>query len=197
MININITNKKQSNKKIKEKYLNTVVTSESINLMDSKVSEFSKIRKFLAKNKYDKYGIMEMKPNGLFTYSISQSDIIDTIVANYHNKNFIICESMYNYDKHNLLIHGDFYITKDFIFTCGYSDIKGKSLIESCKKFKYSFENIDLKESNVFKGNKNINNIIDYIITNELFDTYVELTLYNCNVGIKKEPIIIWEIRNY
>lgn len=190
-----IKNKFQSKEFISIKNLNTIITSQLFNT----VYDLFNIVSFLSKtNHITHYGIRENKPSGLFTYAVDRTDVIKTIAENYAGKQFYICESMYFNDKDNMLIQGDFYLSEDFILSCGYSDVLGQSLRESSKKFPYQFNNIDLKSNNQSnKLNKNIQYIIDYLIINNLFNMIIELTLYNCKVGINKENILIWEVRNY
>lgn len=187
-----IKNKQQSKEFLLQNNLNTIITSSTFNNVNDNLYE---IVIFLLNNRLNYYSIRENKPSGLFIYGIEYSDVLNTVIKNYKNKQFTICESMFLYDKDNMLIQGDFLLTKDFILSYGYSNIKNQSLREASQNFQYKNANIDLKQRHYV--NSQVNKIIDYIVDNNLFDMVVELTLYDCNVGIKKENIIVWEVRNY
>jgi len=192
-----IKNKQESIDFIVKNQLNTTITSK-IFIKDN--IDYEYLWNFLLATDFEYYGIREAKSSGLFSYAVRMDKITETITKEYKDKNFSLCESMYYHDRYNMLIQGDFYITKDFIIGGGYSDIKGKSLRESCLNFPYKFWNIDLKENREAKKlSKNIQYIFDYLIKNNIFDKIVELTLYNFDtrVGFKEENIIVWEVRNY
>jgi len=40
-----------------------------------------------------------------------------------------------------------------------------------------------------------VNEIIDYILKNNLTNIIVEFTVFNCLIGKNKEKIVIWELR--
>lgn len=189
-----IKNKEQSREFIKNAKLNTVWTSELLKGDLDNLMILSYVDPKVIKH-YDYYGIRENKPGGLFQYAVSRDNLLFTIVENYANKYFTVCESMYFKDKENMLVQGDFYLTENFILSYGYSDIKGKSLRESSRNFPYKIWELDIKQRHYL--NSNINKIVDYLVNNNLFNMTVELTLYDYKVGIKNENIIIWEVRNY
>lgn len=38
---------------------------------------------------------------------------------------------------------------------------------------------------------------IDFIVEHDLFNMYVEISVFGIPVGVNRENIIIWELRNY
>lgn len=187
-----IKNKQQSKEFIISNKLNAPITSP---LFYNATGDLHAIVEFLLDHKLNYYSIRENRSSGLFIYGISRDNILDVIIDKYRNKQFTICESMFLYDKENMLIQGDFYLTKDFIFSCGYSNIKNEPLREASQHFPYKFWEVDLKQK--YYLNSQVDKIIDYLVNNNLFDMIVELTLYNCAVGSQKTNIIVWEVRNY
>jgi len=55
---------------------------------------------------------------------------------------------------------------------------------------------IDLKERRE-PSIPGLTEAIDFIVKHELFNIYVEISVFEIPVGIKRENIIIWELRNY
>ena len=76
------------------------------------------------------------------------------------------------------------------------SDIKGISNRIAMLDPKYNIYDYDLKERRdpTIRG---ISTVIDYISANGLIGMVVEFSLFDIPVGINKENIIIWELRNY
>ena len=76
------------------------------------------------------------------------------------------------------------------------SDIKNISNREAMQMPKYNIWNHNLaedKDPNI----RGFNEVVDYIISKELLGMVVEFSLFEIPVGVNKERIIIWELRNY
>lgn len=152
----------------------------------------NELKTFLKQYKYPYYNIRDKsKSMGDFLYKITEEEVIKN---SYKYDKFSVYESLAEADK-NLILQGDIFISKDFELCASLSDVKGISNRVAMQEPKYHIRT-DLKENRepYIYGLKKV---IDYVITNCLFDVYVEFSLFDIPVGINKENILIWELRNY
>lgn len=182
-----VRNKQESNYYINKLNLNHMLTGNFNN------TQYKEVKQFLNDYQYAYYNIRDTSQSmGNFLYKLTKEDILNQI-HNYNN--FCIYESLYDADNEHLILQGEIQIKNDFTILASMDNQKGISNREAMKSPKYKI-NIDLKEFSE-PNIKGLKQVIDYIINHELFDLIVEFTLYDIQVGINKENIIIWELRNY
>lgn len=181
-----IRNKQESDFIIKKLGLNKmsegIFSKENIN----ELSDFLKINNYPFYNLRDKNN-----PSGNFFYKITPEEVLK------QSKNydiFSVYESLALADE-KLILQGDIQLNKDFTLLASLSDIKNIPNRLAMQKPVYKI-NVDLKEKKE-PSIKGLTRIIDYIITHKLFEVIVEFSLFDIPVGVNKENILIWELRNY
>lgn len=184
---ISIKNKDKSDKLIKSLNLNRLPKAEF------KKDEIDKVKDFLNKSDCKYYSIRsKIKSSGKFFYKVKPDDVINRI------KNFdifVLSESLIEADEKNLILQGSIQIFNDWTCIASLSDVKGQPNreAENNPKYKLFFNIIDDYEPNI----RGLKQVIDYYVTHELFNFVLEFTLYDIPIGINKENIIVWEIRDY
>ena len=182
-----IKNKQESDYYINKLQLNHMLTGNFTK------EQYKEVNEFLNKYKYPYYNLRDKSQSmGNFLYKLSEKEILQQIDS---YNNFCIYESLYNADNNHLMLQGEIQIDKSFILVASLDDTKGISNRDAMKNPKYKV-NLDLKEHSepCIIG---LTLILDYVIMHELFNVIVEFSLYDIKVGINKENIIIWELRNY
>lgn len=129
---------------------------------------------------------------GNFQYDLSKEQVLKSL-ADYSCAT--ISECMKDADV-NLVLQGEIQITKDFEVMATLDDKKGISNREAMKAPTFPRLHFDLKECRE-PSIRGLTTVLDYIIEHELIDVIVEFTLFNEPVGLHRQPIIIWELRNY
>lgn len=181
-----IRNKQESDSLIKQLGLNRlseeVFTQDNINDLPS----------FLESHPYPYYNLRD-KANvgGKFLYKVTAEEIMKESIK---YKKFSVYESLALADD-GLILQGDIQLTKDFVLTGSLSDIKGISNRAAMQKPCY-YVNMDLKENNT-SSIRGLSTVIDYIVEHQLIEIIVEFSLFDVPVGINRENILIWELRNY
>ena len=182
-----ITNKAQSDYEIKKRNLNRV--TEEIFTNQSSIDE---IKKFLENNKCEFYNIRDKsKASGEFKYKLTAEEVLKE-VKNYEK--FSIYESLAAADE-KLVVQGEIEIKKDFTVAASLSDVKGISNRTAMQSpvYRLNFNLLEEREP-VIRGLKKV---VDYVIKKQLFGMIVEFSLFEIPVGVNKENLIIWELRNY
>lgn len=177
---------------------------ESINMIDElKLNKFSErlfkknqqseIKKFIEEKPAKYYAIRDKsKPGGTFKLKVEEADIIEE-TKDYDL--FTINVSSANYTENQLLV-GEIMISSDNEIHAILSTNKTYSIRDTIKNPDFNIK------TNIF-DNKTLNNIpyfdniYDYIISNDLLDVIVEFALFDKKIGIKKENIIIYELRTH
>lgn len=183
-----IKNKYESDYMIKKLGLNRMVE-----VIFSDKTPVEEVEDFLEINEYKYYNIRDKSgSSGKFMYKLTKSEVMEAAKT---YKRYAIYESLAEADR-RLILQGDIEIDKDFIMRASLSDIKGISNRIAMLDPKYNIYDYDLKERRdpTIRG---ISNVIDYISANGLIGMVVEFSLFDIPVGINKENIIIWELRNY
>ena len=177
---------------------------ESINMIEElKLNKFSEklfkknqkseIGKFLDENPAKYYAIRDKsKAGGTFKLKVEKTDIIEE-TKDYDL--FTINVSSANYTENQLIV-GEIMISSDNEVNAILSTNKTYSVRDAIKNPDFNIK------TNIF-DNKTLNNIpyfdniYDYIITNDLLNVIVEFALFDKKIGIKKEHIIIYELRTH
>lgn len=179
-----ISNKLESAKKINELSLNKF--PEKIFKKDDKESVLEFIQKYPAKY----YAIRDKaQAGGAFKLKVLKENILEEI-KNY--KLYSINVSSANYEDNQILV-GEIMILSNNDVYLALSTNKSYSVRAAVLDPEFNLK------TNIF--DKVLNKIpyfdivYDYVITNGLQDAIVEFSLFNKNVGIKNENIVIYEIR--
>lgn len=183
-----IKNKQESDYEIKRRGLNKMLDH-----IFTEESTENELKNFLDNNKHDFYNIRDKSvSSGKFLYKLTRNEIIRES-KNY--KKYSVYESLALADD-KLILQGDIEISNDFIMRASLSNIKNISNRIAMQQPVYNLYNYDLKEKRE-PSIKGLKQIIDYISDKELINMIVEFSLFEINVGINNESIIIWELRNY
>ena len=179
-----IKNKLESIKKINELCLNKFPEELFRSGEEIKVQEF--LEKYPAKF----YAIRDKsKACGTFKLKVSSEDVL-TEIKDYNL--FTINVSSYNYVENQLLVgeinilaNGEVYLILSIDPTASVRD---------------AIRNPDFNlKTNIFDKRLNeipyFDYVFQYILSNNLYDVIVEFALFNKNVGINDEKIIIYELR--
>lgn len=181
-----INNKLESINKIKELGLNKF--PEEL----FKANEENRVKQFLNAYPAEYYAIRDKsKPNGIFKLSVNYKDVLNEIKE--YNL-FTINVSSINYADNQLLVgeieilsNGEAYVT---LTTDKYASVR-----VACKNPMFNFKtNIFDKRLNCIP---NFDIIYEYIIKNHLQDVITEFALFDEPVGIKKEKVIVYELRTH
>ena len=158
-----------------------------------KKNENDKIKEFTKKYPAKYYAIRDReKPGGVFKLKVEKDNIFDEI-KNYNL--FSINVSSANYVKNQLLVGEIEILSNNEVYLIASTNPE-YSVRDALKNPTYNLKtNIFSKKLNNIK---HFEEIYSYIIKNELKDIIVEFALFDINVGINKESIIIYELRtNY
>ena len=152
-----------------------------------------KIKEFTKEYPAKYYAIRDReKPGGTFKLKVEKDNIFDEI-KNYNL--FSINVSSANYVKNQLLVGEIEILSNNEVYLTASSNPE-YSVRDALKNPTYNLKtNVFSKKLNNIK---HFEEIYSYIIKNELKDIIVEFALFDINVGINKENIIIYELRtNY
>lgn len=181
-----ITNKQESKEAIIRRNLNRI---EEVEFNKKNINN---LKECLDKTNYSYYNIRDKSSAmGKFLYKLTKEQVIE------YSKNyeaFSVFESLCLADKY-MVLQGEIFINDNFELMATLDDRKNIPNREAVKHPKYNLS-LDLKEKRepFIRG---LTEIIDYITKHELFNCYVEFSIFDIPVGIHKENIIIWELRNY
>lgn len=180
-----VRNKLESIKIIKEKKLNSF--PEKL----FKLNEIEEVKEFLDKYPARYYAVRSKEIVGCKknNFKCPREKVLDEI-KNFNL--FSINVSSYNYTN-NLILIGDIMLSKNnevsFIGTTN-KEFTGK-MAEQYPEFNYYTDIFDKRLNNIPKFDL----IYEYIIKHNLIDVIVEFAIYDRNLGIYYEPVIIFEIR--
>lgn len=177
---------------------------ESINIINElKLNKFpeqlfehdekDKVKKFLEKNPAKYYAIRDKsKPGGIFKLKVEYENVLKEI-KDY--KLFTINVSSANYVENQLLVGEILILSNNEVYATLSTD-PSASVRDATRNPTFNiktniFDNATLKNIPYFDY------IYNYIVSNELEDIIVEFALFNKNVGIKNERIIIYELRTH
>lgn len=181
-----IKNKQESDYFIKKLRLNHI--EEKIFTQN----QLDKLQDYLKQTSYQYYNIRDKStPMGTFLYKLTKKQVIEYAKQ---IKIFSVYESLYQADE-KLVLQGEILLTKDFNLIASLSTQKGISNRLAMRNPQYTI-NVDLKESKL-PNIRGLTFVVDYICLHELFDVVVEFSLYDTPVGVNREKIVIWELRNY
>lgn len=181
-----IRNKLDSIKKISELNLNKF--PEQL----FKENEEEKVKEFLQKYPAKYYAIRDKsKTGGVFKLKVDYDKVLDEI-KDYNL--FTINVSSVNYIDNQLLVGEIEFLSNDEVYAILSLD-KGASVRDALSKPTFNLK------TDIFDKKLNkipyFNMIYQYIINHNLKDVIVEFALFDKEVGIKKEKVIIYELRTH
>lgn len=180
-----INNKLESIEKIKELNLNKFPEKTF------KKNEEAKIKAFLKEYPASLYAIRDKSsPSGLFKFKVPQNEVLKEIID---YELFTINISSANYSNNQLLV-GEIEILSNNKVYATLSKNKEYSVRDALCNPDFNVKT-DIFDNDTLDKIPCFNELYDYIITNNLKDVIVEFSLFNINLGIKKEKIIIYELR--
>lgn len=185
-----IKNKYESNALIEKLNLNHVASK----VFDKPLGSIDPILNFMYRNEFPRYGVRTLgHGGGRFYYNLLPTEAL-LVVKN--NIPCMLCESLKKADEENLIMNGEILVSPMFTITAVLNTRKGISCREAMREgFKtYVWDDKTEQEPSV----PGLKYVIDYISQHEeLIGNVVEFVLYDSPVGINKENIIIWEVRDY
>lgn len=179
-----IKNKVESINKIKELNLNRF-PEEKFTKDNNKVIEFL--------NKYpaELYAIRDKStPSGIFKFKVPKNEVLNEI-KDYEL--FTINISSANYSKHQILV-GEIEILSNNEIYATLSQNKEYSVRDASLNPDFNIKT-DIFDDKILDKIPYFNEIYEYIISNNLKDIIIEFSLFDKNVGIKNEKIVIYELR--
>lgn len=184
---ISIKNKDNSEKLIRKMNLNRLLRVEF------NKEEIDKVKEFIDNSDCQYYSIRSrIKSSGKFYYKIAPDDVLNKVKD---FESFVLSESLVEADQKYLILQGSIQIFDDWTCIASLNDTKGQPNREAddIPKYKLFFNIIDDYEPDI----RGLKRIIDYYVTHELFNLVLEFSIYDIPIGINKENIIVWEIRDY
>lgn len=180
-----INNKLESIEKIKELNLNKFPEKTL------KKNEESKVKEFLKDYPAILYAIRDKSsPSGLFKFKVPKDEVLKEVID---YELFTINVSSANYSNNQLLV-GEIEILSNNEIYATISTNKDYSVRDALYNPDFNIKT-DIFDNNTLNKIPCFNELYDYIITNNLKDVIIEFSLFNINLGIKKEKIIIYELR--
>ena len=156
-----------------------------------KQNEQNKVKKFIEKNPAKYYAIRDKsKTNGIFKLKVESKNVLKEIEE---YKLFTINVSSANYVKNQLLVGEILVLSNNQIYATLSIDPKA-SVRDALKAPTFNIKT-DIFDNETLNNIPYFDYIYNYIELNGLEDIIVEFAIFNKEVGIKNEKIIIYELR--
>ena len=178
-----IESKKHSSQVIKNLNLNRV--PELI------LNQFDKdaIAEFCDKNKSNLYILRDLQnPSGKYYFCKTKKECVDN--SKNYKGDFSIAISCFAYN--GIVLVGEIYISKENVVLVGRNDkdANHRNLYEKpCVNFNTTLEDNSLWEA------QGVEEIIGYVVEHNLYDMVIEFIVYDHEVGVNNEKILIVELR--
>jgi hypothetical protein len=181
-----IRTKEQSKNKIIKLNLNRVPE-----IFIDKFDKESMVRFFL-ENQEELYIVRDAEHSSSHYYYVKNPEECYE-KAQFFSGTIILAVSINTYKNKVLL--GAIEILKDSVMICATTnkELDHRTMYNGTAEFNYKTDIFDKKLSNI----PEFDFLYDYIIKNHLDSFTVEFTIYDAPVGLKKEKIIVNEVRNY
>lgn len=167
----------------------------NLNRLEHKIfnkNNIHRLEEYLNSTHYNYYNIRDTAVSGKFYYKLSKEEVLEK------SKEYIefkIFESLYEADEY-LVLQGEIEISEEFIMTASLSSLINMSNRIAMQEPEVILYEYDLKEKRE-PSIKGLTAAIDYIVEHELIGVVVEFSIFSQKVGVHKENITIWELRNY
>jgi len=158
-----------------------------------KQNEQDKVKKFLEKNQAKYYAIRDKsKSNGIFKLKVEKKDVLKEIEE---YKLFTINVSSANYVKNQLLV-GEILISSNNEIYATLSTDPSASVRDATRNPTFNIKT-NIFDNDMLKNIPYFDYVYNYIASKKLENIIVEFALFNKEVGINKEKIIIYELRTH
>lgn len=149
------------------------------------------VRKFLQDNPAKYYVIRDKaKAGGVFKLSVEKDKVIQEIQE---YSEFSINVSSANYAKNQVLV-GEIQILSNNDVYAMLSTKPGYSVRNAIKNPDFNIKT-NIVDKNIIDNIPYFDYLYSYIISNNLQDVIIEFAMFNVNVGINNENIVIYELR--
>lgn len=147
------------------------------------------------------WGIRSINPlggGGRFDHAVSTSDAVKILKRlNGDLQNFIICESMKFFDDNHLDCNGEVQIYKDEFNTWAYKGFLNRTPGLNVRVAANSVTAGGVGYDSITSRHQVPGILFDEMWAKGIVNSVVEFSIYDCPVGIKKNPLLFWEIRRY
>lgn len=182
-----IRNKLESIEKIKRLGLNKFPEQLFSSSEEEKVLDF--INQYPAKY----YAVSDKsKSSGVFKLKVDASKVLEQI--NDYNL-FTINVSSANYADNQLLVGEIEFLSNNEVYAILTTD-KNASVRDALKNPEFNIKT-DIFDNSTLNKIPHFNYIYDYISSHNLKDVIVEFSLFDKEVGINKEKVIVYELRTH
>lgn len=158
-----------------------------------KKDEEENVLEFLEQYPAKYYAIRDKsKAGGVFKLKVDASKVLDEI--NEYNI-FTINVSSANYSDNQLLVGEIEFLSNNEVYAILTTD-KNASVRDALKNPEFNIKT-DIFDNHTLNKIPHFNYIYDYILSHNLKDVIVEFSLFDKEVGISKEKIIVYELRTH
>lgn len=158
-----------------------------------KSGEETKVKKFLEQYPAQYYAIRDKsKVSGTFKLKVDFNKVFEEI-KDYNL--FTINVSSINYADNQLLVGEIEFLSNNEVYAILTTDPQASSR-DALAKPEFNFKT-DIFNNALLNTIPHFNFIYSYIVSHNLKDVIVEFALFNKEIGIKKEKIIIYELRTH
>ncbi len=155
--------------------------------------EETKVKKFLKQYPAQYYAIRDKsKASGIFKLKVDSNKVLEEI-KDYDL--FTINVSSINYMENQLLVGEIEFLSNNEIYATLTTDPQA-SVRDALKCPEFNIKT-DIFDNDVLNQIPHFNFIYSYVVSHNLIDVIVEFALFNKEVGIKSEKIIIYELRTH
>ena len=184
-------------KKIKNKLESIDVINElKLNKFPEKLfkkGEHNQVKAFINYNPAKYYAIRDKsKAGGIFKLKVERNKVLDEIKE---YELFTINVSSANYIENQLLVGEIIFLSNNDVHAI-LSTNPTYSVRDAIKNPTFNIKT-DIFDDETLKNIPYLDYIYDYITSNDLIDVIVEFALFDKKLGIKKENIIIYELRTH
>lgn len=182
-----VKNKTESDFMIKKLGLNRMLEGIFSN------NQREELANFLNKHQFPYYNMRDKsKSMGEFLYKLTFEEVVKNSVK--YDK-FSVYESLADADTNHMILQGDIHIDYGWNMMASLDTHRciSNRIAMQQPQYKILLNLIEDKTPYI----QGLNQVLNYIITHELFNVYVEFTYFDIPLGINKENLLIWELRNY
>jgi len=141
-------------------------------------------------SKYWLFGVRFLVISAPSQYGLDQTAMLDFLDENIEEfERFKVDASMKKYDADNMIVQGEFMMSEGDDYLTGVYNIEKDHSLKEINMIGKPLEGI-AKHWWAFRRIK------DIMMLHRLYDVVVELSLYNCKVGLWGDEYICWELRN-
>lgn len=188
-----IKNKKGSIEFLIKHNLNRIESTRFYDIFDILLIKNKEIKDFL--DKHEVFSIRSSKAAEKFFHHVTFTWLSYNMNLFYDTNEYQLVESLYEEDRENMLSQIEICIDENYLCNGWINRKRGMTHREAVSNSSVEhFYNIGVE---LLKKHKYAKEPVNYCLNNNLINKIVELSFYNVPVGINKENVLIWEVRNY